>query len=276
MDRTGTRANGRPRTILDVSRVIEGPGRPEGAFSRSGLTRLTSSVERGNILRPVLIEEGNRGCRVITNRHHCRTDGLTKLGRVPTIIHRVSSSGMFRLTLVRGLRESSLSPVRRTGNCGRLLADQDLARRRLTGVLSGSHSTVTGALELVSLPMRIRRVVRRKLLATNRTHTVLTIPSRRKEVGLTGGIIARDLAMERARGLTPLFSIRRARAEAEITTPRSFGHTTQRLEGVLSAGIGIGRIHNGGGVRVRFGSRSRLTQVLTRVRPNGRRRHSST
>lgn len=56
---------------LPLGRVVPGGSRPQGAFSRGSLTRLTRDVGRRNILRPLLIEPlPTNKCRLITNRHH--------------------------------------------------------------------------------------------------------------------------------------------------------------------------------------------------------------
>lgn len=80
--------------------------------------------------------------------------------------------------------------------------------------------------------------------------------------------------MHTARGLTPLFSTKRAPGAPEPTAPRSFGGTTHILHRIFGAGIQIGDSHNGGGVRVRFGSRRRLSHVLNRVVRFNRRSRS--
>lgn len=54
--------------VIGVGGIRPGQRRPQGSFSRSTLVRLTSSVGRFNMLRPVLIRGGGSCCRVVTNR----------------------------------------------------------------------------------------------------------------------------------------------------------------------------------------------------------------
>lgn len=58
------------RQLIGVSDMRPGLGRPEERFSRSTLLRLSRSVGRCNILRPLLMSSGGSCFRVVTNRHH--------------------------------------------------------------------------------------------------------------------------------------------------------------------------------------------------------------
>lgn len=146
--------------ILRVPVVGVEPGgtRPHGAFSRARLTTLSTSVDRGNVLRPLSIEGvSTTRCRLITNRHHLETSILTKLQGIPYVILGYSRGRSTVCTLLRGLRQDSLNVFRRTHKVSGLVEHCNLARRRTTGQLNGDRSAVTGGLELLHLACRRRR-----------------------------------------------------------------------------------------------------------------------
>lgn len=185
----GTRRPTDTTRRLLVGGVTTGPCRPHYGFSRRGLRRLTTSVGRFNIIRPMIIHGGNEDCRLITNRHHLHTTNLTKLAGIPTVIGSCSSTGVVRVTLVRGVRHRSLGPVRRTRNLHHLVRRFGLARRRATRGMNHDHDTIAGVLHLLGLPRRMRGRVVGNILAVNRTGRLLKLPGARRVYRITRTVV---------------------------------------------------------------------------------------
>lgn len=153
------------------------------------------------VLRPVAIERGSSGCRLVTKREEFETTGLTGLRTIPTVVGGVSSRSSTILTLLRGLRERSLGFVRRTVNCRGLVGRRRFARRRLTRGLNGGRSAVTGGLEVLELPGDMGVGLMRGGLARERTETLLGLPARRLVGRILSGMVGGRLAMGGARGV---------------------------------------------------------------------------
>lgn len=257
---------------VPLSRVHPGPCRPQGAFSSSALQRLTSSVVLGNIVRPIVLHRSDIGnCRVVTNRHHIHTSHLTNGAAVPTVIHRFSRATVVRITVLRGLRQRSLAPLRRTRNCRALVGGLGLARISITRQLNGDHPCVTGRLHLLGLPRSIGKVLRRKLVSVKRTHALLNLGSRSLVDRLTGQTTRRNVAIQRLRLL-----IRRLGGPNSITGgggggggragPMCVGRDRRHLVSGFKASMRVSDGNRGNGVRVRCLSPTSLAQVLSVLR----------
>lgn len=265
-----SRATATSRAIirLGLSSVESGPCRPHGAFSRADLSRLSSSVEGRNIFRPVVIHRsGISKCRVVTKRHHCHTSGVTGEAAVPTVIHSLGRRRVVRVTILRGLRERSLAPLRRTRTCGALVRGLGLARTRISRHLKGSHPCVTGCLHLLDLPGTIGSFLRGNDLSVKRTEALLSMGSGGGLITLTRGAIGRNLAIHRLRDVIGRVGNRgsgRGGIEGPTGLSPCLGRDRRLLHRGFDAGITVGddRGANGNGVRVSCLSGSSLGHVL--------------
>lgn len=254
-----------------LATVQPGPCRPQHAFSRTTLRRLTTSVGRSNIFRPVVLQRPSPSlghCRIVTNRQHFQTSGLTNGAAVPTVMQAVDSSRVVRITILRGLRHRSLAPLRRTRTCRSLVSHLRLARTRITRGLNGDQPCVTGCLQLLKLPRPIGSVLRSRHLSVKRTHALLKLGSRQTLIGLTRHTIGRGLAIQRLRRLIT----RRGRAIGStgptgggtaIGGPTCIHRTRRRLRDQFNAGIIVATNGQNNGIRVPCASSSSLAQVLS-------------
>lgn len=254
-----------------LSGVAIGPGRPHRRFSPITLRRLTSSVSRVNVVRPVALHglDSSR-CRVVTNRHHFHTSRLTKLADVPTCVHATSSRGIVRVTLVRGVRHRSLGSMRVTLTCRRLLRRCKLARRHLDRHINGGHAAVTGCLHLLGLPTPIRVKLRGGRVSVKRTHTLMALNSPGLRIGVFRRVLRRKCSMHGIRRV--MGSLDRNRdigdnnhgvTPGHTGLPRRFGVLGRRLSNFFDAGIRLAYSRGkGNGVDVPFGGRRRLRHVV--------------
>lgn len=172
-----------------------------------------------------------------------------------------------RVSLVRGVRERSLGPVRRTLTCGHLLRRFGLGRSSITREMSGDEATIAGSVHLLGLGRGMRRVIVSRVLAANRTETLLKVRSRGRRCIMTRRVFSRGLDIESARGL--IGSLRGGGGGAGSRGPIGprvrtvCGSLRRGLGGGVKAGILVGEGGRGSkGVRVRCCSRSRLSEVM--------------
>lgn len=176
---------------------------------------------------------------------------------------RFARRRVIRVSLVRGVRERGLGPVRRTVTCGELLGRFGLGRSRITRQISGDEATIAGSVELLGLGSEIRRVVVSSVVDANRTETLLTVRSRRRRCVLTGGVFSRGLDIHRARGLIGTLGGPGGRRGG----PRMRGRfmcagLRRRVGDLVNAGMDIRTgTGKGKGVRVRCCSPSSLREV---------------
>lgn len=196
---------------------------------------------------------------------------MTKVGRVPIVVGGLAERRVVRVSLVRGVRERSLGPVRRTLTFGQLLARFGLGRSRMTRQISGDEATIAGTVQLLGLGRGMRRVIVSRVLAAKRTHTLLKVRSRRRRCVVTRGVFSRGLDIQSARGLMGDLRGRGGgggrRGRGVSPGLRTICRSLRRRVGnVLKAGMYVGRGSTGGkGLRVRCCSRSRLSQVVSVV-----------
>lgn len=251
--------------------VSIGPGRPHHRFSPITLRRLTSSVTRVNVVRPVALHRLDRSsCRVVTKRHHCHTSVRTKLGSVPTCVHATSSRGMVRVTLVRGVRHRSLGSLRVTLTCRRLLRRCTLARRQLDRHMKGGHAAVTGCLHLLGLPTRVRMTLGGHRVSVKRTHTLLSLSSPGARVHVFGRVRSRNCSIHGIRRVIGTLDDNRAISDnkggvgpGNSGLSRRCALLRDRLYKFFNSGMRLSyATGKGNGVDVPFGGRRSLRQVV--------------
>lgn len=225
---------------------------------------LTRSVGRRNIIRPVVMEGGSDKCRLVTNRHHLETTRLTKLIRVPTLIHSCDSRRATRVTLVRGLRHRSLGPLRRKLTCRQVVDRCRFARRGVTGLVNGDHSCIAGVVQLLRLSRRMGDLLLRQGLATKRTHPLLKLRAPTRRVALTHQVIRRSLSTQHVRRVLHHRGSKRGQGPTSGTS--TCLHTLRRsLIGTMKSHMGVGIKGKGGdrenAVSVSFGDSGRFRHV---------------
>lgn len=254
-----------------LSGVSMGPGRPHHRFSPVTLRRLTSSVTRVNVVRPVALHGlGRSSCRVVTNREQCETSVLTNLGAVPTCVHATSSRGIVRVTLVRGVRHRSLGSLRVTLTCRRLVRRCRLARRHLDRHVNGGQAAVTGCLHLLGLPTPVRMTLGGGRVSVKRTHTLLALRSPGGRVHVFGRAITRKCSIHGIRRVMGTLTGNRdvgdkkgAVSTGNARLSRRCSVLRGRLYGFFKAGMRLSYAGGKGkGVDVPFGDSTSLREVV--------------
>ncbi len=179
--------------------MVPSGGRPQGDFSRRRLGRLTGDVSTDKVVRPLTIEgASDKGCRVVTNRQHFGTTGVTNLHHVPYILRGASSGATTVCSVVRGLRQQSLDFFRRTRTVGGLVAAFSVPRLRVTSQLNLTRSALSGGLHLLQLATTRGDHVLATQLARHRTHTLVQL-SGGSHSGTLSCVVTGNLALGRAR-----------------------------------------------------------------------------
>jgi ParB family chromosome partitioning protein len=143
-----------------IEDVYPGPEQPRHKFNEAELLELADSIRVHGIIVPLVVRprpEG--GYFLIAGERRWRAAQRAGLHEVPVVVQEVDSQVAFERALVENLQRSDLSAIEEAIAFQRLVDEFHLTQDQIAAHIGKERSTVSNALRLLKLPLKVRQMV---------------------------------------------------------------------------------------------------------------------
>lgn len=145
---------------IDIELVFPNENQPRKMFDEAKLQELAGSIALHGVLQPLAVRRKNNGYEIIAGERRWRASKLAGLKEVPVYIVDCDDTKVMTLALIENLQRSDLNPIEEAEAMRNLMITCECRQEDLGTMLSKSRSYVTNALRLLSLPPRVRELIR--------------------------------------------------------------------------------------------------------------------
>jgi ParB family chromosome partitioning protein len=170
---------GEATRTVPVENLEPGPFQPRGPIDHGPLQELAASIAEHGVLQPILVRpkpDAPGHYQIIGGERRWRAAQLAQLHDVPVNIRHFDDREAMAAALVENLQRQDLNALEEAEGYRRLLDEFGLTQEGLGTAVGKSRSHVANTLRLLSLPDRVRELLRDGALTAGHARALLTAP----------------------------------------------------------------------------------------------------
>jgi ParB family chromosome partitioning protein len=252
---------------LPVAFLRSNPRNPPKTFAPEDLEDLTNSIKEKGIVQPIVVRPTSQRdmFEIIAGERRWRAAQKAGLHEVPVVVLEVSEREALELAIIENVQRADLDPLEEAGGYQELLDEFSYTQDELSKVIGKSRSHVANTLRLMTLPDKVKALLRAGRLTAGHARAVMNAPHPEQ---LAEKIATLGLSVREAEALA-----NSEKGKMSVSRPRKGkiekDADTKALEKMLSDGLGL-RVsirHQGAGgkVEIAYKSLEQLDEVCKRL-----------
>lgn len=169
---------------IDIDLIIANKNQPRKEFDEDKLRELAESISLHGVLQPLAVRKKDDHYELIAGERRLRASKMAGLREVPVYIVDCKDSEIMALALIENLQRTDLNPIEEAEALRNLLNTADCRQEDLGILVSKSRSYITNALRLLSLPEKVRGLVKDGKLSAGHARALVGIGNAEEIAGM--------------------------------------------------------------------------------------------
>lgn len=184
---------------LPLNIISPNPMQPRQQFDERGLEELAESFSSQGVLQPILVKKANNGYILIAGERRFRAAHIAGLEKIPAIVvDEKDEADMLQIALVENLQRENLNPMESAEAFRKLKDDVGLTQNQIASRVGKSRAAVANMLRLLTLPEKIKDMIRSGKLSEGHARAVLALNDELSQVRLAERIVSENLSVRSA------------------------------------------------------------------------------
>ncbi|MDR0942344.1 MAG: ParB/RepB/Spo0J family partition protein [Holosporales bacterium] len=145
---------------LDINLIAPNEEQPRKYFDAEKLKELAGSISLHGVLQPIAVRKKGDKYEIVAGERRWRASKIAGLTEVPVYILNCQDSETMTLALIENLQRADLNPIEEAEAMRHLMLSCECRQEDLAVMLCKSRSYIGNALRLLSLPERVRELIR--------------------------------------------------------------------------------------------------------------------
>ena len=160
---------------IDIDLIIPNADQPRKMFDEAKLKELAGSISLHGVIQPIAVRRKGEKYEIVAGERRWRASKLAGLKEIPVYIVDCNDSDIMALALIENLQRSDLNPIEEAEAMKNLMITCECRQEDLGTMLAKSRSYVANALRLLSLPPRVRELIRHGRLSAGHARSLMGI-----------------------------------------------------------------------------------------------------
>ncbi len=161
---------------IRLSEIEPNRNQPRKEFDEASLSELADSIAEHGLLQPILVRPlPDGGYQIVAGERRWRASRMAGLSEIPAVIRELSERDAAQLALVENLQREDLNPLEEAEGYGVLIETYGLTQEEAAKSVGKSRPAVTNALRLLSLPDRVKALLREGTLSAGHARALLAL-----------------------------------------------------------------------------------------------------
>ena len=263
---TRSRQNSSDIFRIPADMIVPNPFQPRFTFDEEALEELAASIRTLGLIQPITVRKiaGGR-YQIISGERRFRACRMAGMPMIPAYVRDADDVAMLEMAIVENIQREDLDPIEEAMSFQRLIDECSLTQEQMAERLAKKRSTVTNALRLLKLPVKVQHDLKEGLITVGHAKVLLGLEDHRLQERLCDMIIQEDLSVRQLEqqirlaqeGNTP------ARKSATGELPAEYTQLGEKLGSFFQRGVSLRRSAGGkGSMTVRFDSDEEVRAFL--------------
>jgi ParB family chromosome partitioning protein len=190
--------------VCALERIRPQTGQPRQHFDEGALDELAASLRAHGLLEPLVVRRASGGTEtyeIIAGERRWRAAQRAGLTEVPVIVKDVSPVEAFELALIENIQREDLNPIEYAEALDRLMREHGHTHDALAGIIKKDRSTISNALRLLKLPLRVRGYVIEGRLSEGHARALLGLSDEKQIEELAARAVREGLTVRQIEAL---------------------------------------------------------------------------
>lgn len=251
--------------MLDIGDVDPNPNQPRRRFDQAALKELADSIRQVGILQPILVSERGGRYHIIAGERRWRAARMAELEQIPAIVRDMDTVSRMEAALVENLQRENLNPIEEAVAVRALMEECGLTQEAAAERLGRSRPALANLLRLLSLPEKVRDMVRDGELSAGHARVLAGLDDDRRCEALAQRAVAEGWSvrqMEQAAQDEPTAQKKARRAKPVLP---EFAEMEERLRYTFGMRAQITGTLEKGKITLQYGSREELERLYDAI-----------
>ena len=160
---------------LKINDVSPNTDQPRKTFDEERLNELADSIKENGVIQPIIVQRKAKGYTIVAGERRWRAAKIAGLREVPVIVREFNEQEKVEIQLLENLQRQKLNPIEEGQAYKRLLSDYGLKQDELGERIGKNRVTITNAMRLLKLDMRVQQMVIEGKLRQGHARSLLPI-----------------------------------------------------------------------------------------------------
>lgn len=255
---------------IKISEIKSSRYQPRRYFDPEKQKELADSIREKGIVQPILVRPYKDGYELIAGERRLQAAKTVGLNRIPALVKDVIDSEALEIALIENIQREDLNPIEEAEAYQRLIKEFNLTQESLAKEVGKDRTSVTNALRLLKLPLKIQEMVSTGVISMGHARTILGLEEETQQLEACERIIKKGLSVRETEDL-----VKRVKKEDVSHETSSFREPNvmliaceEDLMRVLGTKVSIKQDTKGKGkIEIEFYSPADLDRIMGKMVP---------
>jgi len=200
---------------VPLTQVEPNAKQPRQSFAAEGLEELSASIRAHGVLSPILtklLPSGNY--QIIAGERRWRASRMAGLTQVPILVLEVDEQKAMEISLIENLQRENLNAIEEAAGFQSLIDRFSLTQEDAASRVGKSRSAITNSLRLLSLPEKIRILIKEEKLSAGHARALIPL-DRDNQIAMAELVVKKGLNVRETEKLASTAGNKKPRTESE-------------------------------------------------------------
>lgn len=169
---------------IDIDLIIPNQDQPRKYFDDEKIRELSGSISTHGILQPLAVRKKGNVYEIIAGERRWRAAKMAGLKQIPVHVLEVENNDVMALALVENIQRSDLNPIEEAEAIKILITGCNCTQESVGIMLCKSRSYIGNTLKLLSLPARVRELIKNGKLSAGHAKCLIGVQNAEEIAGL--------------------------------------------------------------------------------------------
>lgn len=181
---------------IPTNNIVPNPYQPRVNFESGALDELKKSILENGLIQPITVRRVEKHFELISGERRLRASKELGIKEIPAYIIKVDSKeAMLALSLIENIQRADLNPIEVANTYRKLMVECNLSQEDIAIKVGKERSTITNALRLLKLPIKIQNALINATLSAGHARAILSLSDESSQLQIFDRIIKEKLSV---------------------------------------------------------------------------------
>jgi ParB family chromosome partitioning protein len=187
--------------MISVDSISPNPYQPRENVEDAELKDLIASVKEKGVIEPLIVRRSGTTFTLAAGERRLKAARLAGLQEVPVIIRDLTDQELLEIGLIENLHRKDLDPMEEADAYEQLSKKFKYTHEQIARLVSKDRTTVTNTLRLLTLPEKIKHLLRSGTLHHGHARALLALEDETKMLHVADRIVRDHLSVRQTEAL---------------------------------------------------------------------------
>ena len=249
--------------MIFISQIVPNPYQPRTEFDGFKLAELAHSIKQRGVIQPIVVRQKDDNYELVAGERRWRAAKLAGLEKIPAVlVERLSKEALMEMSLIENLQREDLNPIDKANGFKVLMEECNFTQDEIADKLALDRSSVGNTLRLLSLPEKIKDMVKDGKLTEGHCRAILAVRASEAQERLVEQILGEGMTVRQANEVAYGKLRRKLVIKSADRTATAVTQVELKLKQFFGTSVRIKKGKRRGRIEINFANDGELNRIL--------------